>query len=54
MNRCTLFFLSVDHHIMQEEQQNLLSAFTKLFACYFVFNIEYNAGLVATLEFVQR
>ena len=41
------------HYIMPGSSKTNVSVY-KALACYFVFNIQYNAGLVATLEFLQR
>ena len=34
--------------------ETFFAAVAYLFACYFVFNVEYPKKLVATLEFMQR
>ena len=47
-------FLLVINQVFVGRASSFLSAFSTLFAAYFVLNIEYPAEASATMEFVQK
>ncbi|XP_067652038.1 uncharacterized protein [Haliotis asinina] len=43
-----------DHLVISPRLNSFIDAFAMLFAAFYVFNIEYQTGSAATLEFIQR
>ena len=46
--------MSVHGVIIQPRLLDLYEAVAVMFACYYVYNLEYNKALVGTLEYIQR
>lgn len=50
----TRYAICVEGVVLHGEFKSFLRAVTAVFALYFIFNMEYSAGIVATMEFIQR
>ena len=51
---CNKYYVVVCRNILPDIIQDFITALAVMFACYFVFNLEYNASCLATLEYIQR
>jgi len=52
--KASYYSLAVDRLYVVSNISSFMKAWTLLFATYFVFNVEYAASAVCTLEFFQR
>lgn len=48
------FMLSIDQFIVNDNIPTFMRALELLFGSFFILNIQYPVGAIATLEFVQR
>jgi len=51
---CKKYFVSVQKNIVGQFTSEFVSSLAMVFACYSVFNQQYNPAAVAMLEFIQR
>lgn len=54
--KASRWMLSIEDGVIMtlDGSANFIDAFVMLFACYYVFNVEYQEAAACTLELVQR
>lgn len=54
VHNCRRYTVAINRNVLPIEIPDLLTAIAVLFASHYVFNLQYEPGCVATLEYIQR